>query len=118
MNMQEASYHPPFFFHFSSFLRNPGIVELYCRVMFHPKLTLVQVKIMYTGLSTIYCLHGGFLEQQIVRMRVKSALGQVVLSQVGPGQLGPVTSAGSYICSAYNNRNGPERTGMDRNGPP
>ena len=30
-------------------------------------------------------------------MRVKSALGQVGLSQVGPGQLGPVISVWSYI---------------------
>ena len=67
MNMQEASYHPPFFFHFSSFLRNPGIVELYCRVMFHPKLTVVQVNLRTLVYQRFFCLHGGFLEQHLVR---------------------------------------------------
>ena len=57
-----------FFFHFSSSLGNPGIVELYWTCVAQ-NVTVVQIKTEYVQVKNdSLALHGGFLEQQLVRL--------------------------------------------------
>ena len=67
-NMGLANKQLFFFFHFSSSLGNPGIVQLYCTCVAR-NLTVVQIKTEYVQVKNDFlALHGGFLEQQLVHL--------------------------------------------------